>query len=398
MTVLNVSGNIPKLYVFSFLKMALFPMAIITLFWKDQIGLSLTQIMILQGVFSAANLLMEYPSGVLGDRLGYRWTLSLSSALGVLGWAWYCQAGSFGGLLLAEILLGSSFAFASGSDTAMLYESVRELGREADYAAYDGRMAGWAQAGEACGALFAGVLYGIAPLFPFYLQVAVWVCALLICRSLKEEPPGEEAFDVPLPHPAEAWLLALKGPPLLRHTILYAAVLGLASFYPVWLIQPHMQAQGVPLAWFGPIWAGANAIVALFSLFSQRAMIRFGLRGMSWLFLLLCIAGYAGLGLVGGMWSFLFYYLLTAMRGLQGPALRSQLQHASQRRHRASILSLKSLLFRVLFVLTGPVIGWAADHAGLQSTFLLLMICLPLVLLPLGSQYLRSASPALQPE
>jgi len=392
---LNAAGNIPKLYAFSFLKMALFPMAIITLFWKDQIGLSLTQIMILQGVFSAANLLMEYPSGVLGDRLGYRWTLSLSSALGVLGWAWYCQAQSFSGLLLAEILLGSSFAFASGSDTAMLFESARELGREADYAAFDGRMAGWAQAGEACGALFAGVFYTIAPLLPFYLEVLVWVIALLLCRSLKEEPPGQEVFDTPLPHPAEAWILALKGPPLLRHTILYAAVLGIASFYPVWLIQPHMQAQGVPLSWFGPVWAGANATVALFSLLSQRALIRFGLRGMSWIFLGLCVTGYAGLGLVGGTWSFLFYYLLTAMRGLQGPALRSQLQHASQRRHRASILSLKSLLFRVLFVLTGPLIGWAADHAGLQSTFLLLMACLPLVLLPLGRQYLRSASPPL---
>ena len=55
--------------------MALFPMAIITLYWKDQLGLSLTEIMVLQGIFSIATLLMEYPSGVLGDRLGYRWTL-----------------------------------------------------------------------------------------------------------------------------------------------------------------------------------------------------------------------------------------------------------------------------------------------------------------------------------
>jgi len=373
--------------------MALFPMAIITLYWKDQLGLSLTQIMVLQGIFSIATLLMEYPSGVLGDRLGYRWTLNLASALGVLGWAWYCQAQSFEGLILAEFLLGSAFAFASGSDTALLFESIKAKGDEQHYAAYDGKMAGWAQAGEACGAIFAGVLYAQMPLLPFFIQVGVWILALLICRTLKEEPVDPADPEAPLPHPAEAWLLVIKGPPLLRHTILYAGVLGIASFYPVWLIQPYMQQQGVPIAWFGAIWAGANATVALFSLLSQRALFFFGIRGMAWVYLGLCIAGYAGLGLIDGRWTFLFYFLLTAMRGLQGPALRSQLQHASQRRHRASILSLKSMLFRVLFVITGPLVGLAADRAGLDITFLLVLACLVLVLVPLARQYLRSATP-----
>jgi len=49
-------GNIPRLYIFSFLKMTLFPMAIITLYWKDQVGLNLTQIMLLQSAFSTATL------------------------------------------------------------------------------------------------------------------------------------------------------------------------------------------------------------------------------------------------------------------------------------------------------------------------------------------------------
>ena len=51
-------ANIGKLYAFAFLEKTLFPMAIITLFWKDHIGLSLTEILVLQGIFSAAT-----PSG-----------------------------------------------------------------------------------------------------------------------------------------------------------------------------------------------------------------------------------------------------------------------------------------------------------------------------------------------
>ena len=41
----TIQSNIVKLYAFSFLQMTLFPMAIITLFWKDQVGLTLTEIL-----------------------------------------------------------------------------------------------------------------------------------------------------------------------------------------------------------------------------------------------------------------------------------------------------------------------------------------------------------------
>ncbi len=331
MTSPPLAGNIRKLYAFSFLKMTLFPMAVITLFWKDRIGLSLAQIFLLQGVFSTATLVMEYPSGYLSDRLGYRFSLTLASALGVTGWGLYTLADSFGGVLAAECLLGISFAFISGSDSALLFETLRQRGDEGDYARYDGRMTGCAQIGEAAGALFAGVLYATAPLLPFLIQVGVWLLALGLCRSLAEAPA--EGGAPTASHLAEALRtcrLALVDSPAMRATILLATLLGLASFFPVWLIQPYMQQCGVPLGWFGPVWAGANLTVALFSLLSHRLHFRLGEKGMIALFLLLIVAGYLGLGLSAGLWSCLFYYLLTAMRGLQGPLLRHRLQAASK--------------------------------------------------------------------
>jgi len=59
----SLRRNVPLLYAFSFLQMTLFPMAVITLFWKDHIGLSLSQILLLQSIFAVAMVVMEYPSG-----------------------------------------------------------------------------------------------------------------------------------------------------------------------------------------------------------------------------------------------------------------------------------------------------------------------------------------------
>ncbi|BBA68740.1 hypothetical protein [Geobacter sulfurreducens] len=41
---ISLRRNIPLFYAFSFLEMTLLPMAVITLFWKHQIGLSLAEI------------------------------------------------------------------------------------------------------------------------------------------------------------------------------------------------------------------------------------------------------------------------------------------------------------------------------------------------------------------
>lgn len=260
-------------------------MAIITLFWKDEIGLTLTDILTLQVFFSLASVLMEYPSGYVSDRLGYRWALIVACVFGIAGWSLYLAAETFWGVLLAELLLGVSFAFISGSDTALLFESLRAEGRVDLYTRCDGRMVGWAQGGEAAGALFAGLMYAHWTLLPFVAQIGIWTLALGLCLSLKE-PKGEGGGHV-TSHLAEAIGVcrsAFLETPAIRATIVNGMLLGLASFYMVWLVQPYMQECLVPVAWFGPIWAGANLVVALGAANSHRVEGRIGASGMQALF------------------------------------------------------------------------------------------------------------------
>ncbi len=385
----NIRSNITKLYAFSFLQMTLFPMAIITLFWKDHIGLSLTQILLLQGILSVVMVVMEYPTGYVSDRLGYRVALTLASLLGMAGWGVYTLASSFYHVLVAEILLGIALAFISGSDSALLYETLKAEGGEQEYARYQGRMGGFAQVGESLGAIFAGVIYAYAPLLPFILQVGVWLLALLLTRSMVEPP---RLLAAPASHLADALhsvRYAFVENRRLRSIILLNAALGLASFYPVWLIQPYMQHAGVPLAWFGPVWTGANLCVALGSLASHRLNGIMGDRPMLLLFVLLVWGGYLGLGTSGGVWGFLFYYLLTIMRGLRGPLMLGHAHLESPSSHRAGILSLQSFCFRLMFAISGPLVGMLADASGVRQTFQYLLVGFLVLLPPLAFVYVR---------
>jgi len=383
-------SNIRKLYAFSFLQMTLFPMAIITLFWKDHIGLSLTQILLLQGILSVSMVVMEYPSGYISDRIGYRVSLTLASLLGLAGWGIYTLATGFAHVMAAEILLGISLAFISGSDSALLYETLKAEGAEQEYARHQGRMSGYAQGGEALGAVFAGVIYACAPVLPFVLQVGVWLLALFLTRSMIEPA---RIVTSPASHLAEALRsarYAFVENRRLRYTILLNSVLGIASFYPVWLIQPYMQHAGVPLTWFGPVWCGANLTVAFFALTSHRVSGYLGERFMVLLFLVLIGVGYLGLGIVGGVWGFLFYYLLTGMRGLRGPMMLNLTQKECPSANRAGILSLQSLCFRLLFVCTGPLVGMLADRDGVGQAFRYLLYAFLFCLPPLAFLFFRN--------
>jgi MFS family permease len=389
-TMKTTRSNIRKLYAFSFLQMTLFPMAIITLFWKDHIGLSLTQILLLQGILSVSMVVMEYPSGYISDRIGYRVSLSLASLLGMVGWGIYTLATSFAHVMVAEILLGTALAFISGSDSALLFETLKADGSEQNYARHQGRMSGYAQGGEAMGALCAGVIYAYAPVLPFVLQVGVWLLALLLTRSMVE--PARIIIP-PASHLAEALRSAryvFIENKALRYNILLNTFLGLSSFYPVWLIQPYMQQAGVPLTWFGPVWSGANLTVAFFALASQRSSAYLGERFMTILFLILIAVGYFGLGTIGGLWGFLFYYLLTCMRGLRGPMMLNLTQKECPSANRAGILSLQSLCFRLMFVCSGPLVGMLADMVGVRHTFQYLLVGFLVVLPPLCWLFLRN--------
>ena len=104
--------------------MVLFPIRIITLFWKDQIGLSIADIMTLQAIFGLAVVVFEFPSGYAADRVGSP-VAPGRHVLRIAGWVAYALGTTFLGMVVAEVVLGASMAFASGADSALLFTTLQ---------------------------------------------------------------------------------------------------------------------------------------------------------------------------------------------------------------------------------------------------------------------------------
>ena len=353
-------------------RFALFPMPIITVFWTEQIGMSLADIMQLQAIFGAATVLLEFPSGYLADRLGHRRSLLVGAAFGLLGWTAYATGNTFGAMALAEILLGTALAFTSGADSALLFTSLNASGRASRYRAWEGRVRAAAQVSEAVSSGIGGLLYSLHPRLPFWMQVPLAVVRLGTVGAMRELPAA------PLParvaHLAHAWHIvrhALVDHARLRSAMALSVALGISTYAAVWLIQPWMRQRGISPAWFGPLWAAAHLWLAGVSLVSGRVAERVGVTRTLLGCAVLPAISYAALGLSPAA-GFAFYLGFMVVRGLQGPLLASVLQADAPPEDRASVLSLNTLLFRLATVGILPLIGALADRVGLDAVLLLL--------------------------
>lgn len=85
--------------------------------------------------------------------------------------------------------------------------------------------------------------------------------------------------------------LLLFGKPVVFWTAFAIAVFGLLALYVFWIYQKYWESQGVPLSWFGYIWAAFALTVSLAARYTAALEQRFGTRTMLYLI--------AGLPLLG---------------------------------------------------------------------------------------------------
>ena len=96
-------------------------------------GLDATDYGLLKALYYLSVVALEFPLGVLADRIGRRTTLLLGALFNCLGCGLYVVALDFATFALAEVLFAFATAFASGATSALLYDSLASEGRASEF-------------------------------------------------------------------------------------------------------------------------------------------------------------------------------------------------------------------------------------------------------------------------
>ncbi len=406
----SLQNNIRVIYVMGFFHafMVVVPVFVPLL---QGYGLSMSQVLQTQALFALTIAICEVPSGYIADLWGRRNAILVGSAINGVGFFSLLWADSFADFLLYEFLLGIGFSLISGADLALLYDTevyLQERGLPGGAGA--GKSLSRLIAVEAGASGIAGIIASILLLWSLdlvvVLQAFTGFVPLLLGLSLVEAPrprkePEESSAAGHGDNARRIVELLLFGKPVVFWTAFAIAVFGLLAVYVFWIYQKYWELQGIPLASFGYIWAAFALTVSVAARYSDALEQRLGTRAVLALIALLPLAGLLGMAFGVGWTGVMFGFAIQVSRGLSMSLFYEALNRRVPGEFRATVNSLVSLGVRAIFIVTGPMLGYALDTQGMTTTLLALVaLFAPLmlvVLLPLLSRIKREATEA-QPE
>lgn len=368
---MHVKDNIWKLYIIKGLMWFMVAMPIIVLFFQEN-GLNLQEVMILQGSYSLMIALMEIPSGYIADLFGRKKTMVLGTIFCFLGFTLFSFSFGFWEFLLAEILLGIGNSFISGSDSAILYDSLLQSKQTGQYTKIEGKTYSVGNFAEAGAGILGGFLAEISLRYPWYVQAAVAALAIPFVISLVEPQVQGKKLEKSFKAILEVVRHTLVDNKMLKWFILFSATTGVATLSMAWFAQPFFKDVDIPIKWFGILWAILNFSVGISSYNAHRIESKLN-RNTLLLFISIGIAFcYALLGFSDTKWGVFWILMIYLIRGVATPVLRNYINEITASETRATVLSVRSFIIRVSFALTAPFLGWIADIYTIGESFWIL--------------------------
>ncbi len=364
-----VSRNLWKILALKFLGEFL-PIAPVLILFYTTNGLNSTQIFTIQAAFHLAVLLLEVPSGYLADVVGRRKTLFFGALFFPLGLALYAAGRSFAAFVCAEAVLAVSVSMRSGCDSAMLFDSLRQLGRQGEYKRFEGRCALVARTGTAVSSVAGGLLAMVFLRLPFLVNVASALFMPAVAFSMSEPEREPRRSKNPLLDILRICRNCLQQSHI-RPVLLSCGLLMASQLTALWAYFLLYKELGIGVGWFGVLFAVFQLAGALGGSRSHAFSERFGAKAALVLALLSPVF-YILLGLRPSLWLLPLVPANALLWNLAYPVLLERLNLAVGSDVRATVLSLAGMTGSVTFIVVSPLFGRLVDAVSLSAAFIAL--------------------------
>jgi MFS family permease len=372
----SYQGNIFKFYVYRILYNFMPFLPVWVIFLQEKHDLSLTQITLIDTAFWLTMAATEIPTGAVADTLGRKLSQVIGMVMATGSVLMFTLAPSFLLLMVANSLWAVALTFVSGAELALFYDTFRALDREDSYPAHRGRLSAVVLTSIAVSSGLGGLIGQVSLIATFWVTLAVMLLATVFLLLLKEPPQEldpESGQKITYANTLRISWKAIRREPSLRWALLYSNLLPLmGAAVRITFIQPHVLAVGLPIAALGFVTMGLRAFQIMGSASSGRVVDKFG--KWNWMALAagITFAGLIALGGFNSLWGIFFFALSGFAVSATRPLVEGLILSRTPGAVRATILSVDSLIFRVMLAAVEPGVGVIADRYGLPTAFLLM--------------------------
>ncbi len=360
MSKLNVKKQLVLLYMSNFVSnISIAGAAWVLLLVSD--GYSLVQVGFAETVFHIVSLIAEIPSGMFADVMGRKKSLIVSCIMGMLSAAVRGFLPGFPCVLISIGFSALSYNFASGSDSALAYDSLLEEGQESKYDKYISTQTAIYRISNGIATLFAGVAVIMgnrnAQMLSLGISAVNMVCLLCLRENKVILRKSGDTLVKRVKDVFSGSFGFLKGNKKVAGLIFRNALVGGIDVLLLFFLQAKLPMTGIPDWSLGPL-LFIMSMGGIAGAFAAGKVKKITL-GKLFIF---CLS-LALTGLVSeftGVW-----YLMTIGGFLTAFAddliqIRSDiaLNQMVPPEQRATLISVNSFCFSVLMIVMSPLAGW----------------------------------------
>lgn len=375
--------QVNKFYLASFLKNQTYFVPIIVLFFQD-IGLNYQEIFWIFTIGSAFSFLIEIPTGMIADLFGNRKSIIVSKFLIFLSFILFGFAGSFIGLLLANLLYELGKSFRSGTETAYVFNYLDDFKDREDNPRYTKikiNQKFFARVSEAIAALlgaFIAYRYGFSwvffvaaiPALINFIQTLGWKKLHFDEERSKKIPKLSSQYKFIKDSINEVFANQNILNLILNISFFAAGFAALDKF-----IQPYMKLSGLDLQYFGLVYSIFLIIVAFLTKYASRIEEKIGSEKIMNYTSYFALIPLLILSLkLENYWSIGLFFVVLMIDNLRSPIANNLFHEQVKAENRATMGSILELFtsFNKLWFL--PVIGYMADMFDMYAAILVIAL------------------------
>ena len=386
---MDYSKNIKTYYMYSTFAELLILGPILVLFLIGK-GLSFTEIMALQSISAVAVVLFEVPTGAVADTIGRKESLLLGAFLWALSLGIYVMGTSFPMFMLAEVIFSLGATFKSGADNALIYDSLKIMGREKEFQSIEGKARSFALYAQAVGSIIAGFVYEVNTNLPFIISVFFMLLTIIITLRFKEPPIEGKVGKYGINYLEQ---IKESGKFIISHEKIKAIIIFTMMFFifyrtAFFYYQPYMESVKIPVRYFGVLFFIFNITAAFASKRSHWIMEKTKPKTLTFMAVLMIIS-FVLMGTVKvwfGVFAILFQQIA---RGIYRPVTTKYLNKHIPSDKRATVLSFQSLACNLSVAIAFPLMGILKDHENIFTTHKVLGITM-IILTVLTIKYMNA--------
>lgn len=359
-----------KIYKWYKLDAFIFMGAVFVLYEMQTIGLTLTQVLIGESVFALTMLLLNIPTGVLSDLISRKKTLILGEIFLSLGVITFAFAQDFSHVIISQILSGIGLSTIAGSDSALIYDTLKFFGREHEHKKILSSVQSFILLTMALAQMLGGFMAEYDLRLPVIASIPFTLARLVIALFFTDAPKESHHARKAFSHAFSAmkWIFSRYA---IFAIVIAMTIMALNRKISMHTFNPFLETTGLPVFYWGLLMGGFNLIAAFIAHKSHKIIEKIGEQNTFILIFGGWVIGWLLMARINITLAYLWPLIHWLLRPFASIFFTDEINKHTESHHRATVISAADVLGQASIMVALPIAGYLSDNYGLLNMYFL---------------------------